>query len=347
MNKFIQMHQKMLFFLLFLPICPWAKKIDSYDAVAIEQAIWALHLHNQNDKQEKIDLSQPTLFLKKSWQVLLPVNVIYHAKPESCTAGWEIHPFYGTTGITVLESSYLLEQSMMGFVAVNKEKKIITMAFRGSQLLVDWINNLQLWGIKSSDISYAGYIHSGYATIFKGLLPSLNHTLTQSLSKVKKPESYTFLVVGHSLGGALATLVAPYLTEHALYKKYIGKKNLRLITFASPTVGLSDDKHNFNRWVAVKVPCAKHFFRIIDLTSSSGRLIKFIWSKDKCLPTFSRDISFAPVGDQIELPSYGESWMNTWKAHNPDTYRKAIYEACGKGKLYVPWIELVIDLKDN
>jgi triacylglycerol lipase len=95
------------------------------------------------------------------------------------------------------------------------------LSFRGSDDLGDWIKDLELYEIKQH-VEYPGLVHDGFATRLALLWPRI-------ISKI--PQNGDLVIVGHSLGGALATLASVRLKD-AGYATTV-------FTFGSPRVGNS------------------------------------------------------------------------------------------------------------
>lgn len=95
--------------------------------------------------------------------------------------------------------------------------------FRGTQYLADWLTNINVMHSRSS---FNESVHDGFNTAFKSMQPQIRSfvaaTRTQGI--------HTIHCIGHSLGGALATLCGEWL--RATYKvcPYI-------YTFGSPRIG--------------------------------------------------------------------------------------------------------------
>lgn len=93
--------------------------------------------------------------------------------------------------------------------------------FRGTQYLADWLTN---FNITVSRSSYGQPAHDGFNLAFRSMKPKLQEF-------IKHAEGATVHCIGHSLGGALATLCAEWLVSSCSIKPY-------LYTFGSPRVGL-------------------------------------------------------------------------------------------------------------
>ncbi|WP_444993956.1 lipase family protein [Aliikangiella sp. IMCC44359] len=115
-------------------------------------------------------------------------------------------------------------KTAFGFTLIGKGplKGQAIMLFRGTQYLADWLTNAN---IGTSRSSYSQPVHDGFNQSFKSMLSQLKD-FVGSLKDV-----HTVHCIGHSLGGALATICAEWLRASTKYKPY-------LYTFGSPRVGL-------------------------------------------------------------------------------------------------------------
>jgi len=126
--------------------------------------------------------------------------------------------------------------------SVYKEKKQIIIVFKGSQELIDWSTNSKL--TKQKFLDNEVHVHSGFGSsleLFLTTISSSNRELDGIRIKdiyqelIKKNSDYTLLITGHSLGGAIATLLSAYF-EHL----NIPKKNITCYTFGAPPVAWLD-----------------------------------------------------------------------------------------------------------
>jgi len=105
-------------------------------------------------------------------------------------------------------------------------EKDLFMIFRGSTGAnnnADWISNARI-GVQLS--SNALPVHIGFNEIFKSMLPSIKTFLNDNKGNIENVHC-----VGHSLGGAIATLAADWIKSRL-------KKNVKLYTFGAPKPGL-------------------------------------------------------------------------------------------------------------
>ena len=95
--------------------------------------------------------------------------------------------------------------------------------FRGTQYLADWLTNLNVSLARSTS---GQLIHDGFHTAFQSMLPQIENAMASFA------EGSTVHCIGHSLGGALATLAAEWFATSTEFNKPY------LYTFGSPRVGL-------------------------------------------------------------------------------------------------------------
>ena len=117
-------------------------------------------------------------------------------------------------------------QTAFGFTVLGKGKLQghAFMLFRGTQYLADWLTN---GNISVSRSNYGNPVHDGFNSTFKSMLPQL----TNFMSLIAKSKVHTIHCIGHSLGGALATICTEWVHNAYGTKPY-------LYTYGSPRVGL-------------------------------------------------------------------------------------------------------------
>lgn len=96
--------------------------------------------------------------------------------------------------------------------------------FRGTQYLADWLTNLNMTVSSSSS---GQPLHDGFNKAFKSMEPDLK----TFMRIVNKQNIHTVHCIGHSLGGALATICGDWINSIYQKKPYI-------YSFGSPRVGL-------------------------------------------------------------------------------------------------------------
>lgn len=129
----------------------------------------------------------------------------------------------GKTGALVfLKSSHIMGLCAYGIEDYKGQSFVV---LKGTASGFDALTDLNA-GIKRC--SSGGQVHQGFQYTFESFLPQLKEFHTGLASR---PEIHTIHCIGHSLGGALATLVADWLS-------YNTSKTVKLYTFGSPRVGM-------------------------------------------------------------------------------------------------------------
>ncbi len=131
--------------------------------------------------------------------------------------------FNGKSGFTLIQTTSGFGLATMGKgVAYQHDALII---IRGTSLSVDWVTDAHA----GTAVFCGNIVHSGFYKVFRSILPALNQFF-----QVYHP--LRVHVVGHSLGGAVATLVAQWIKQN-------GKGEPHLYTFGSPRVGFPGFAH--------------------------------------------------------------------------------------------------------
>ncbi|WP_217513398.1 lipase family protein [Vibrio metschnikovii] len=133
--------------------------------------------------------------------------------------------------------------ALLGKGKSQRYKHDLVLAFRGTAALADGITNLTCNG-KGTDTGEI--VHSGFQSTFY----SMRKGLTRFLRDNPITGNGTLHCVGHSLGGALATLVANWIAASPEFK---GKVNL--YTFGSPRVGLKSFSVNSSSRISMHFRC--------------------------------------------------------------------------------------------
>lgn len=106
------------------------------------------------------------------------------------------------------------------------------LVFRGTQLLVDWGSNID---IATKSIG-SGHVHSGF---YKAMC-SMQDQIRQFISEAQRAGVVRFHCIGHSLGGAIATLCADWLRSAFNLNPYV-------YTFGAPRPSLANFAKKFTR----------------------------------------------------------------------------------------------------
>jgi hypothetical protein len=134
-----------------------------------------------------------------------------------------------------------------GFVAVGGAPKTAVVALRGTATTTEWWNDFQWDLVPFTQVPNCGNVAQGFCDIydtFGTMIPGQQHSapapatfaadvaaaVTEGLAAEVGPAGLPIVVTGHSLGGALATLLVADLTATTPLKP-------QAWTFASPNVG--------------------------------------------------------------------------------------------------------------
>ncbi|MGD8176854.1 lipase family protein [Marinimicrobium sp. ARAG 43.8] len=127
-------------------------------------------------------------------------------------------------------------RTAFGFTITGKNqlKNHAFILLRGSHYLADWLTNLNATCSRSA---FNQLVHDGFNQAFKSMMPQIAKFMETS---VASEGIHTIHCVGHSLGGALASLCAEWI------KANYGRRSLTY-TFGSPRVGLEGFASNSTR----------------------------------------------------------------------------------------------------
>ena len=121
------------------------------------------------------------------------------------------------------------------YTDLENQRDNIVIAFRGSVTLQNWIENMKFGKEPSPwpDSKYPGArVHSGFLDSYADIASTIRGAIT--VLRKRYPQA-RIIVMGHSLGGAVATLCAADLKYHLGWSVAI-----ELVTFHSPRVGNAD-----------------------------------------------------------------------------------------------------------
>ncbi|KAA8652647.1 lipase family protein [Aspergillus tanneri] len=113
-----------------------------------------------------------------------------------------------------------------GYIAADHTNSQVVLAFRGSQSIQNWVTNFKP-GLINSNLCAGCKLHKGFSTAWEGVQQDIISVIKNM--KQKYP-SYKFIVTGHSLGGALATIAGAHLRK-------VENIPCDIYTYGSPRVG--------------------------------------------------------------------------------------------------------------
>ena len=192
----------------------------------------------------------------------------------------------------------IIDLQFMTLLKVNEEKnqKTVTIIFRGSKGMDDWITNLRF---KDENFYNRGYVHQGFRHASNLFLKTVRGQgeLSRHIPAILE-NSTKIILAGHSLGGTMATLIGCHLLE-----KGVKKENLEVYTFGTPPIGDRD----FCDYYEDKL----HLHRLVNENDVVARL--------DMLTT-----RFGHFGEEILLPS------NQEEVHSMEGYIDNIIDAIEK-----------------
>ncbi|KAG8090270.1 hypothetical protein GUJ93_ZPchr0011g27208 [Zizania palustris] len=154
-----------------------------------------------------------------------------------------------TKGFEMIEIIVDVENCLQAFVGVAPDPQSIIIAFRGTQehSVSNWIEDL-FW--KQLDVTYPGMpeamVHHGFYSAYYNT--TLRHEILKSIRWARKTYGrLPIIVIGHSMGGSLASFCALDLSV-----KY-GSQEVQLMTFGQPRVGNPAFAAYFNEQVPRKI----------------------------------------------------------------------------------------------
>jgi hypothetical protein len=146
------------------------------------------------------------------------------------------HPEHCQARATLL--SKCLHRDIQGMVVKVDKHKTILVSFRGTVAVQfkNWLVNFQT---EMKNVTGMGLVHEGFLKAFSGIWGDLQEEITKQLTE--NPD-YSLTLVGHSLGGAMATIAAVAVKLPEGYSP----KNVSVITYGSPRVGNQEFVDKFN-----------------------------------------------------------------------------------------------------
>ncbi len=200
--------------------------------------------------------------------------------------------------VTDFEATTFDKRSLFGFIL--ESEKYIVVAFRGTKTDREWIADFTIDQVPFPYVQSNIEIHGGFLPIYQ----SCRETILYHLSKLSKVKP--LLITGHSLGGALATL----LTLDSIHSTSF--QNISLATFGAPKVGNKAFKTFFNN----VVPTSYRFVNLYDIVP----LLPPTFIKNKKEPAYFHTKS---------LISFSYDAGSILENHTMTTYQKGL-----QGKIF-------------
>ena len=116
-----------------------------------------------------------------------------------------------------------------GFIAIDPTNKLVVLTFRGSRSRENWKTDLEIH-LVCSNICDTCYLHAGFWKSWESMRDMIFPNVIQA---TKAYPDYRFIITGHSLGAALATIAAgDFRRTNAWFFEHT-----ELFTFGSPRIG--------------------------------------------------------------------------------------------------------------
>jgi len=155
--------------------------------------------------------------------------------------------FYGNDLATDINPGRALDIVSFGFVAQDPVGNAVV-AIRGTEGIKEWVQDAKFLAVKCPFLAGAGLTEDGFTAVYESLRVTQDPNskrLVDALPGAPFPKPVTSLTIcGHSLGGALATLLALDIGANTA----LGH-NLMSYTFASPRTGDPSFADTYNQVV--------------------------------------------------------------------------------------------------
>lgn len=209
----------------------WANHKESgyYGKAEINQKYPMLLEDVPYSKRFEVVPFDPDLYDQNSWQRdpdLIPTST----KPLA----WNIEGRQETP-----DSVHFFDDSMLGYYFgkgtqtqgfLTHSDEVLIVSIRGTQERKDFITDAKAPQVTIQNYNYKAKAHLGFHGAYAAIRPFIESYLDRFHTDQK------IIVVGHSLGGAIATLVAEWIRQQT---KYTGNNNNKVVlyTYGSPRVG--------------------------------------------------------------------------------------------------------------
>ena len=206
---------------------------------------------------DKKKAAQKANFVDFAYNMFAPGVLRPPADPGIAKAGYQL--------LYYLTANDFHSREFYGYIAGStKSPGKYVLAIRGTETLAEWVLDLASIPVFFQPAPDAGLVALGFQSIYVTFTftdaSGAGKTLTQVVTELAAAGAgiKEFLIVGHSLGGALATLAA---AELAILNPVDVRSKLAIYTFGSPRVGLLDFAASFNQ----AVPTSYRIWNTLDI----------------------------------------------------------------------------------
>lgn len=171
-----------------------------------------------------------------------PKQEKFHWKPDCPPSGLELKysaPIWATEKFWEIFHHPLISYSEPFAFVARAENGTAYLAFRGTDSVEDWVENLELAQEHYNLVANYGKVHRGFYSLYY----SMHAAILTELTRSNLPQQ--LYVTGHSLGSALSTLAVPHLLSIPEFQA--NKIALKHYNFASPHVGNSAFASAYNQ----------------------------------------------------------------------------------------------------
>jgi hypothetical protein len=145
-----------------------------------------------------------------------------------------ITTFYGNDLATDLCPGRMLDIVSFGFVAQDPAGNVV-IAIRGTEGIMEWVQDAKFLAVRCPVLAGAGMTEDGFTAVYESLRLTRDagsQRLVEGLPSMNFPQPVTSLTIcGHSLGGALVTLLALDVAANTRFTSPV------VYTYASPRTG--------------------------------------------------------------------------------------------------------------
>jgi hypothetical protein len=188
--------------------------------------------------------AQPTLDVVKAIEFGQLVNATYATAPSdlanaagaALSAGGidytVITTIYANDLATDMNPSRADDEVSIGLICQVNQTGDVVIAIRGTEGILEWIHDVEFDLVPCPFLVGAGHTEDGFTAMYESLrtgAQSGSPTVVSALAKLSSVNSVT--ICGHSLGGALATLLALDVAANTAFS------NPAIYSYASPRTG--------------------------------------------------------------------------------------------------------------
>ncbi len=198
-----------------------------------------------------MDINQAILYgqLVNAAYAIDPTDVTNHAgQPLAIGAGYQIiTSIFANDLATDMNPQRGNQRVSIGLILQATTTGDVVIAIRGTEGIQEWIHDANFLMVPTPFLPGAGHTDDGFTAMYLSMQTALgagSTPVTKALSALAFPRPLTSLTIcGHSLGGALATLLALDVAANTSFK------NPTVYTYASPRTGGPNFASTYNQVV--------------------------------------------------------------------------------------------------